>query len=172
MILPYRNHISSKKVKLDLKTNYSKNDSSIKPIGFWFSLRDDWYNFLIDEMNIKPKYIYEVKLKYGSLTTIDKPDYNKIVQIKTIDDWTKLRNKYIITNKKNKYDWSKLKKHFGGIEITNHNTIINKIKIDIKSNDIETLRKTISDNITLMSWDVDGGCIWNLDILESIELIN
>lgn len=157
MKFPYRNHISQKKLSsIDLDYDYSKDDSAIKPDGFWYGIKDEWYTFLQEEMDIKPLYIYKVYLKSGKLTTIDRPDKDKILRIKTVEDAILFIKQYVKTLDKDKftYDWRKLKRSFGGIEI--HNPGLLKEEVP---------------NIVITSWDVSSGCIWNMDIIMRITLI-
>lgn len=150
MKLPYRNHLSDTVIsKLRI---VKENVVDIKPHGFWYGIRDEWYNYMIQELGSKPKHIYEVKLFPKSLTSVDYPDKNKVVKIHSKSDVLKL-NKYVKKidhGSKAIYDWSKLMNSFGGIEILNPRDLADH------------------DHYYLYSWDVSSGCIWNIDIIRAI----
>lgn len=147
-MLPYRNHISYKKIPKILKL--STSNTFIKPNGFWYGIRDEWYNFLLKEMMIKPKYIYQVVLYPQSFTTINHPNVNKILQIKSIHDWYLFDEKY-------HSNWNLVKQDFGGIEIPN----LKKLRQQDKTH-----------SLVLDAWDVSSGCIWNIDIIKRINFID
>jgi hypothetical protein len=99
-------------------------------------------------MGTTPKHIYNVTLYPNSLTTIDKPNKEKILCIKTKEDMEKFTGKYV-KQMGNTYDWTLLKSKFGGIEI--HNP------------------RDLGDKLFLKAWDVSSGCIWNIDVIKQVS---
>jgi hypothetical protein len=196
MIFPYRTHISFTKIKELFNEKLDDNilNQKLKPIGFYYSFKDEWYNFLNNEMNYKKqiKYIYELKLNSNLFINInDKPDINKILLIKNIDNIDIFIKKYCSNKEIYKININKLQNSYGGIEIHNpHKLALQIIKIKYNFNSmVEYLNSQYSINLNnknnnknnykyynfiifLDVLDVSGGCIWNTDLIKYIKLIN
>ena len=167
MNLPKRNKIDQKKkLELKYKEDYKFQNKSFKPIGFWYSCYNSWYDWIIQEgmFDFLYKYIHEITLNRNILTDIKNKDKNKLLVINNIKDFDTFDKKYrhlYIDSKKNKYNfinWDKVAKDYGGIEIC------------------PFLKKKKSDIIYNMSWydtwDVASGCIWNIEsIIKNTKLI-
>jgi hypothetical protein len=152
MKLPYRNHISNTLIK-QLRID-STDTTDLKPVGFWYGIKDAWYNFMVHEMRVQPIYIYRVAIFPNGCTNIDKPNKNKILCIKSKTDMIKFIDKYvhIVDRGSHTYDWSLLQSKFGGIEI--HNP------------------RDLGEEMFLLTWDVSSGCIWNIDVIKKLTKIN
>lgn len=159
MRFPTRNKLTNEKIQLDYEKDYNKNDTAIKPNGFWYGIKDKWYKFSKQELNERYKYIYKISLKKSSTTTIDKPDPEKLLVIRTISDLEHFRRKYFITTHDYSYDWTKLKKSFAGLEIRHYS----KLKKSLYIKD--------SFYVFFSSLDVSSGVIWNLKTIKMIILL-
>lgn len=177
--IPSRCKLSSGEI-IELTKNKYKHDW-FKPSGFWYGIKHYWLDFFTNDFERKgsSKFkfdgcLYQIKIKSELFTTIDNPDINKILLIKTIKEIRELENKYSIADKvtkrldkligfTNKYiDWKQVAKEFGGIEI----------KYNPWSKGI-----IISNNSTkkylpfwYSAWDVPSGVIWSWNILSNIKI--
>jgi hypothetical protein len=190
MIFPYRTHISLTKIEklTNEKLNKTFINQHLKPYGFYYSIKDEWYIFFNNKMEIYfkhwLKYIYEVKLNNNIFINInDKPDTTKILLIKNIKNIDIFIKKYCNYKEKYKLDFYKLRKSYGGIEIHNpHKLALQIIKSKYNLNSISEylfIRNNFNDNykiynliIFLLSLDVSGGCIWDINLIKYIKLIN
>ena len=96
------------------------------------------------------KYIHKLNLNYGTLTTINNKNPNKILVVDNLTDFNKFELEYL---KPNKFiNWHKVSKNYGGIEICPY---------------------FISKRTTrwYYPWDVASGCIWNSSIIKNTEVI-
>lgn len=152
MILPKRNKISKSK-NINFKTKYKQNNI-YKPIGFWYSCRNYWYDWVISEdmTHFLHKYIIQVNIKNNITTNIHNKDPNKLLVIRSLKDFDLFTNTYKIKISDN-INWIKVSKDFGGIEICPY---------------LEKRRHAH----WYYGWDVASGCIWNTDsIIKNIKLI-
>ncbi len=185
--VPVRNKLTSDPI-ISLR-NIKYKQSWLKPNGFWYGLRHYWLDFYTngwarkEASKFKYKgFIYEIKISKDLFTTIDAPDKNKILLIKSIKDLKTLEqiydNKIMINKKENKeiselekligkptlfVNWTQVAKDFGGIEI--------------KHNPWSNGQTIVNDNyhnylpFWFSAWDVPSGCIWSYDLLKQIKYI-
>ena len=188
--------------KKDL-VNAKQKKGRFKPIGFWYGIKHYWLDMVIRygmsdfELDFKkddPNYkyditnykLYEVVLKKGSITTLDKPNKNKILVIRTYKDLIDFTNKYAVSKKtklkypnyitqKVKYsrdhtrdlvNWIKVSKDFAGIEIPKH--FPKALMFDIPHPKIGI---ELYHVYWYYGWDVPSGCVWNVSVIKKIKLI-
>lgn len=174
MDLPLRSKIDLYEIKLNRNRKYKQ--MGLKPNGFWYSMKDSWYNHLCeyyDTDKLYNSYVYEIKLKSLSsdrkifTKCISHPDYNKILLLETIKDIDIFTNIYgrVMRMDKNKnkdkfisISCSQLVKDYGGIEVRNYEKLIKSSKFEDKHR-------------WLKSYDCSSGCIWNLDIIKEVNLV-
>jgi hypothetical protein len=155
---PLRNHITNRKIKLDLTKTYNqdkKSENIFKPSGFWYSCKKSWYNWCYENMSDRlGKYLYEVNI--NNTIGIDNINKDKILIIDNKKDFKKFGKKYKkILKGQTSIDWNTVSKDYGGIEICPYLS-------DFRMNDNYEWYYT---------WDVASGCIWNLKpIIKSIKL--
>lgn len=156
-------HMSNKFLtKNHLNFNYFNAPSIRKPRGFWYSINIEWLNWVKSEMpDWEFPFLYELIL-----------DKTKILSIHNENDLKEFFNKYI--SKKQielsigdfyyRTNWYKLSKDYSGIEFLNYKKSYN-MNIDISP--FEFKKIVWYDHI-----DVSSGCIWNINALISINLID
>lgn len=150
MKLPKRNHLTkSKNFTLDLKKKY-KQKTTFKPDGFWYSCHNSWIDWLQDNFEERlADYIYQVNLKYGIQTDLHHPDPNKLLVIKNSKELDAFHDKYFIKKTHMLIDWKRVSQDFGGIEICPY------------------LQKSRFKYNWYYTFDVAGGCIWNVKAIVS-----
>ena len=141
-----------------IKELINKNQSSLgyfEPEGLYYAKK---YKRFLEFINSHyfDRYIYGINPKNKKIyTTIDKPNQNLILQIKTQKDDDKYTKKYIIAKKITErnypayydFNFKKLVKDFGGIEFSNFCGSHSDYCIS------------------------NYGCIWNNDIIKNLQLI-
>ncbi len=146
--------IHSSKTPIDKIYNKLQHNITFKPRGLWYAYNNEWNEFGEDEgMNFAYNYKYKLTVE---LTTLDKPDRNKVLLLNTIKDVELFEQKYKSTFFHP--DWKRLAEDFGGIEIS----CMNSIK------KLENFMK----HLWLLAFDVNGGCIWNIEVNAKIKLIH
>ncbi len=158
--IPERCHLTNTKLKIK-KIRYP--DDIFKPAGFWYGLKHYWVDFYTHnyertksrKFNISG-YLYKLAIPKSLITTIDKPDKNKILLISNVGDLKSLESTYkrLYEDMPETYfiDWPKIKKLFGGVEI-HHNPWQNKGYLPL----------------WYSAWDVPSGCIWSYSVLKKIK---
>jgi hypothetical protein len=114
----------------------------MKPRGFWYGFGNEWIDWVRGEMpEWEGEYLYEVDIGRSN-----------ILQIKTTSEITIFNKKYQASESKHGYsrvpgyaiDWGAVAKKYDGIEINPYQWGC-RLKY-----------------IWYYSWDVAGGCVWNL----------
>lgn len=166
--LPKYIHISKNNKFLLNKIKQIKN--TIKPIGLYYSYGVEWIKYLIDILNIKyikitNKYIYYTKINLYKLIISNSykiniyksSNKNKILIIRSFNELFIFHNKYKYKNN-NIINWIKVSNKYGGFGFTkNYVNIQNKIYINKSFN---------NPLLWATSFDVSGGCIWNIKLLK------
>ena len=153
MKFPYRSKLSSRKIKLDPTKSYS-NVIDLKPPGFWYSFRRQWYDFCKAEgLPYNYRYLYEVKLKPNRFTDIHNPDESKVLVITDWEALLKFKRTYF---KDTINDWTNLVSSFAGVEFHNYVSLRNRLK--------RSPFKTF-----MSSLDVACGVIWDLSVIKELE---
>ena len=183
--IPYRNHLSIHKIvnlhnrsQFELFGNYNpqkyqngkfignSNDiilqsMQMKPIGFWYSIKDGWIGFNFDkddEENIiyeTDLNMYELVISPNSFTDLNNPDQNKILLLNN-HEFGNFEMKYTKTNYYNeisKIDWLKVSKDYSGIELPQLNG------------------RYRMQHMWSSTWDIPSGCIWNVVCIDLLKLI-
>ena len=154
---PLRNHITNRKIKIDLTKTYVQDENIFKPSGFWYSCKNSWYNWCYENMPKRlGKYLYEVNINNKMKTNIRNINKDKILIINNKKDFQTFGKKYkIISAGLISIDWNTVSKDYGGIEICPY-----------------LLEFRMDDNYEwYYTWDIASGCIWNLKpIIKSIEI--
>ena len=122
----------------------SKQKVHIKPKGFWYSVGDEWHNWMRAEMpEWEGKYNYRVVV-----------DYTNILQItnkKELLRFTEEFGKELAPNIGEKWiDWQKVAAKYKGIEISPY---IHSARYDVG---------------WYYGWDVASGCIWNVTAIKKL----
>jgi len=163
MLLPKRNKIDEKK-EFILYNVLQLKKSSYKPKGFWYSINDEWYNFIKENQmyDFYGNYIHKIIINNNIMTNIHNKNKNKLLVINNKKDLKLFGIEYgdyndISPNKNipNKINWTKVAKDYGGIELSKY-YIYNKLELPLWTN----------------SWDVSSGCIWNTkSIIKNTKII-
>ena len=104
---------------------------------------------------MKMNYFYKINVKQNSLVSLTSKEKNKntkILVICSVKDLKRFEKQFLISNK-GLIDWKRVSRTCGGIEIRNYE-----------------LLKTHAKH-WLSIWDCSSGCIWNTEIVGSIEEI-
>jgi hypothetical protein len=187
--LPEFIHLSTSSV-INTKEYKYKQFETIKPRGIYYAKNLQWLNFVINEMGYKGikitkkfvkikkniEQIYEKKLyKYNwylynviipndiKIYLDDKPNRNKILVIKSFNDVKKITSLYC-NAKYSTLWWSEISKYYGGIELCNYKETINEM---FGYHDANIIYKKYT---WYMTFDVDGGCIWNMKCLKLVKI--
>jgi hypothetical protein len=174
-------HATKAKYTNFFERNQHRKD--IKPRGLWYAPEDIWIQFTKKNMGMSKKwqeykYFYHVKLHY---TKFSKPDQNKVLQIKTEQDFLDVTFKYGYLSGTQisdfiGIDWEKLTKDYGGIEIIPFPKKLQEItdpKLikEFKDHGWKLTKKPLS-----ITWldpiDISGGCVWRKKALKSIKEID
>jgi hypothetical protein len=164
-----------------LETIHTKNAAYIKPRGIWYAFDDNaWADFTEKSQ----KYIYEVHLKRGVLTTdLSRIGMSKVLQVKTQKKLHAFHEKYGYTpsgftqtsqgkelkqhfGKRHHFiDWKRVMDDFSGIEIyadpgkrKTHN---------LKHYDIG-----MADYMWWDYFDIVSGCIWKQSVIDEWKLVD
>lgn len=154
---PYRSHLSHEKFDILKVKDYTVNDTHWKPKGLWYSYRDGWYKFVSEGMPCRleySKHLYAVKLAANCFTTLDKPNPDKILRIKNIQEVRLFCERYFHRDGE-KCNWNTLKKDYGGMEVRN----------------VEKMTEGLSLLLCIPNWDIDSGSIWNLNLIRSMTYL-
>lgn len=180
---PYRSIISKEKkiILKDIKPN-KKYNFMYKPPGLWYGFRHHWAEWLSENEGrfeeVKKKIykidnLHKLILKKDSLTDIDNPNKNKVLQIKSTKDFVKFTKKYIknISPNRTKILWANVMKDFGGIEIPKLNYMLHNYPLpNYTSKKNHEIYIAISN--WYCGWDVASGNIWNSKVPHKIILID
>jgi len=165
MQMSKRNKIDTRKV-ITLE-RVSPQQIGWKPNGIWYSCYGGWLEWAADEMPDRLyKYIHEMNINRNTQTDILHPDTDKILVVRTIKDFDEFHKLYksssvpglrrrrkgdIITDK-NRINWKRVARDYGGIEIC------------------PFIKKRIN-HMWYNMWDVASGCVWNISIIKSFALV-
>jgi len=148
-----RLHNTDHSKELIISKQYLQN-GHFKPNGLWYAIEDDWLEWCHCEMShwIK-KYLFKLDINMSNVLSIS----NKIELGKFFD---KYNCPAYEGSSFNNINWSMVVKDYKGIEIINY--------YDLKwNNDLPMLSST-----WLYGWDVSGGCIWDLTVLNGFTKID
>lgn len=150
--------INTSRKKLDLALTYKQDEKyEFKPKGLWYSIDGEWLEWCEGNMPhwVKPRNI-EIEL-----------DESKIIIIETAKQLRDFEERFgydmispikgITACRLMQVRWSKVAECYSGIEIRNYH----KIKW---SGDLNW-------STWFYGWDISGGCIWDLSIINSYCLI-
>ena len=166
---PYRNIIynDKKEVKIESIKPLKKFDKKRKPPGVWYGIKHHWAEFINEEFNsnkiYKVKNLFKLNLNKNSFTDINKPNKNKILVLKKVNDFVKFTNKYKDSTKTNtQIKWSDVMKDYGGIENP-------KIIYNLHNWKFANIKKDYSEiESWYYGWDVPSGVIWNNKVIHEI----
>lgn len=160
----YRTKITKTTLIFDPNFKFKKSHK-IKPSGFWYGIKDEWYNFWkqIEKTDLKHFYKITIKnFKKNSININSKSNNHKILVLKTKQDKITFEKKYGHPDEEIPeiifIDWSKVMKDYGGIELL----YINKNKT--KKNE------EFFEDIWVDVFDVRSGCIWSEKLLHQIKV--
>jgi hypothetical protein len=126
--------------------HYIQNKYDFKPNGLWYSINDEWYQWISYNMPSKlKKYKFELEIDFSRIIVLK--DSKTLKEFVDIYGFNELNLVFI--------DWEKVSEDYDGIEFSPY--FKNNI-LDFK-------------NIWYNTIDVESGCIWNLDIILKKELI-
>ena len=96
MRLPKRNKMDrKKKIDFDFEYVYEQEKSAPKPVGFWYSCYNSWYNWT--EMNdgmFQEKYIHKININSKVLTDIKNKNKDKLLVINNLKDFDIFNKRY------------------------------------------------------------------------------
>lgn len=166
MKLPFRNKFSSDLLQhVEQRNIYTSPNGLLLPTGFWYGIKGAWMEFLEDERTFDHQaynYNYEIRFKPGVLTDIAHPDPNKVLVIKTPQEYNTFFQKYLVLPKKSNlsFDWTLLKSQFAGVEIRNYPTIVAS----------QQLSRTDFRTLIIRMFDASSGCVWNVSVIAGVKL--
>jgi hypothetical protein len=140
-------HLSNNKT-LNLTEEYGRSYLQLKPNGIWYSIDDQWKDWLSANDCPIPKYQHDLHIDIDELLIIDKlSDLNKIPLKKNFD-------------LSDRCDWEKLKQTYKGLYIPEYFQLKNDLFFneEFKFNCL---------GVFLIIVDVSGGCIWDLSAIKS-----
>ena len=166
MTLAYRNTVKrDKNFTLDLDRKYlqkhPEENYPNKPVGFYYQIKNCLFEWR--EMDWG-RYYYNIKFKKGVLFNTmenlkDKKDRKKVLVLKNYDDVKTFAKKYLY--KRCCLNWVKVTMEYDGFEIINY--------YSIKSQLTENKKIYLKKYNWFYALDFSQGCIWNLDIISSVE---
>ena len=112
---------------------------SFKPKGMWFSFGTEWIDFIGSKKTMED-YVYDININDSKILTLGKENESQFL------------SKYGVKGDDGKMDvnWSKVASEWSGFEI-----IINPRELN---------------NLWLWStWDINSGCVWNIDGINSVR---
>lgn len=166
--------------------NIEQDGHDIKPSGLYYAKDTEWIKFCKDgfgdrddiiftedDVKIENKWqLYKVVIDSTMRITLnDKPDKNKILVLSTYEDTIAFRElyKYYLSDAFSllSIDWKKLADNYGGLELENYHEIKKEYNKLIKFDE------NYFHNLNLGMWytlfDVNGGCIWNVDLCDVVN---
>jgi hypothetical protein len=140
-------HITGKNILPLEDKSYPQYDEALKPNGFWVS-KGQWGEF------IKREGFSISGVKYCYIVGVD---LSKALTISTIEDLKIFNNNYGIYtyNLQHRIDWSSVKKDYPAIVFENYTTI----------------RQQVPENSWYLSLDCACCCIFDIKIINKIEMI-
>jgi hypothetical protein len=123
-------------------------------------------NVILTSTNI---HIFGIKiLQKEKLNIMDVPNPHKILLIDNFADLTEFSDRYNYVNTNGNVDnlvnWKKVSKNYGGIEFANYHKIMKEMQ-EMDSYDARLNRYNV-----FTSFDVNGGCLWNVPDIEVIPI--
>ena len=161
-----------------------------KPFGLWYGLGTQWVDWVCANMGCETyKYFYEVKIVGNVLQLKTKQDH--------IDFWEKYKDdKFRVVESNRRYDrkrqpnlenlrdawktydwlpminWARVQQDYDGIEVMgdkfHYAALYDNVYTYEKEGDKDFPRGSIK---WVTSWDVDSGCVWNIDAIEIGQLL-
>ena len=144
-----RYHLTSRK-QLNLSLDYQQKPGNLKPNGIWYSLGDEWLQWVKSEMpSWREKYNIEIIMSEKNLLIID-----SIQRLEAFQAQYSMGREERTTLNFMMIDWESVAKKYSGIEIRDYHAI---------QWEYSKREKSIHDGLWLSAWDVSSGCIWDLD---------
>ncbi|HUW66511.1 MAG TPA: hypothetical protein VMW20_00500 [Candidatus Nanoarchaeia archaeon] len=146
----------TKKPSLDLTRKYDINKYinkyPFKPNGLWYSIDNEWYEWCAGEM---PDWIkgwsYSLEIDTANVLIISTTfQLNKF-----LEKYQEKTTQYIYS-----IDWYKVSRDYTGIEIQRYHHL--KYMCDRNIDGFSKL-------VWLYGWDVSGGCIWDMSVIEKVK---
>jgi hypothetical protein len=145
-----RTHITDNKTLLCDRQYIQDNEYSKKPNGLWYSIDDQWLEWCNGKPDWIRKYRYTLEIDLSRFIVIDGPFslgifLHRFSAYETLTPSLKLS--FI--------EWEKVQENYDGIEIINYFRL-----------------RSMPGSIYypwLLSWDVSGGCVWNLEALRGFK---
>ena len=135
---------------LDITKQYYQGKYDFKPTGLWYGMNSEWLDWCKDEMPewIK-KWSYSLEIDMSSILIISNIEelikfcktYNRIVQHIHLIDWREVAQDY------------------KGIELINYDIL----------RWADFAMKEFNSHTWVYSWDVNGGCIWDMGAIQDFE---
>ena len=141
----------TKESSLDLTKKYYQAKPRIKPTGLWYSINNEWFKWCRGEM-------FEWIKGWSYSLEVDTSD---ILIITNNNELKNFCDKYTLNLGKYLYyiDWLRVTQKYKGIELQNYHTL---------KWDCWTV-KEFNTLIWVYGWDVSGGCVWDLSIIENYK---
>ena len=142
-------------VKMDklLDFDYTKQKVGLKPGGVWYSIGDEWADLISGEYpDWAPRYSFVHRI------TVDD---SKFLKMSTLDELVKFTEKYQDPDPYRNaldtkfVDWAHVAEDYAGIEV---NPYIPAARYD---------RRTLWYG----GWDVASGCVWDINLIKSVEFL-
>ncbi len=134
-----------------INSKHYLQNGNFKPNGLWYGIDNEWLDWCYSEMPhwIK-KYLFKLDIDTTNILIISNKD--------ELDRFCKVYER-IIFDKLVEINWEKVRNDYKGIEITNY--------YNLKWNN----NLSFQSLTWFCSWDVSGGCIWDLRALKSFDKV-
>lgn len=154
MIFDHFPRLFNEKFKLDRGFDYGPQRVHHKPRGFWVSVRgeDDWPHWIVENEFREDTLVarHEVKLR----------DSANLLLLSSPQDIRDFHAEYKAPLKP---EWE------GGLEYIDWERVVSGNSWDgIIIAPYQWLMRNDLERVWYYSWDVASGCIWNLDVIESV----
>ena len=169
-------HVSFNKIETFYDTE-QEDGNYFKPIGLYYAKGTEWLKFIQHDFDneylyIKSDdiYIYEVVIPSDmKISLTDEPTKKKILSLNTNKQLSDFCNKYehLLNGRKTSrfgsfmsyIDWDSVSNVYSGINFDNYR----KIEMDL-------FKGRLLKHTWFMAWDVNGGCIWNVNDIRIKEI--
>lgn len=171
-LFPRRNFADTKVVDFDYTRTYKQSCQTFAE-GKWYSLGDAWQRW--GEVG-KGSYLHRLVLKRGVLGTLQHRDPNKVLVLQNRNEIMEFNRQFGCRYHRFSFiNWAAVARDYAGIEFRNYERIVKRFRRENKRKQRALPRQTKwVDHFNLLwyySVDVSSGCIWNLDVVRTVEYV-
>ena len=138
--------------EIDLEQDYLVLNREAKPEGLWYAIDHAWLDWCSGEM---PEWVKDLLFSL-------RVDTKDILVLDTVDKVKSFIHRYSVPAwpqaiRLQSIKWFDVSKDYKGVEIVNYHTM--------------RWNSELNDQLWLMGWDVDSGCIWDLSCINKVTQI-